>query len=126
MNAMIAIAAGGAIGAVLRYLADAGMTKIAAAGFPWGIFAVNVAGSFLMGLCAAFFTQNASISESLRLFATAGLLGGFTTFSSFSLDAFNLLARGQYGAAAVYIGGSVFFSILALAAGWQIARAVTG
>jgi len=86
-------------------------------GFPWGTLIVNVLGSLLMGLFAGYFLLRTGIPQHMRLFLTTGLLGGFTTFSAFSLDAALLIERHQYGLATAYVAGSVLTSVAALFAG---------
>jgi CrcB protein len=91
--------------------------------FPWGTFAVNVIGSFLIGVAAAWFAfRNDAASQSLRLFLTTGILGGFTTFSAFSLDFALLFERGEFMAAIWYVAGSVGLSLLAIFAGLWVVR----
>jgi fluoride exporter len=114
------VALGGAIGSAARH----GVNLIAnqwGNSFPYGTFAVNVFGSFVMGLLAAILTTKFAGAESMRLFWLTGLLGGFTTFSAFSLDAFNLFQQGQSGTALTYVLASVILSILALVAGFTLA-----
>ncbi len=119
MIQILAVAAGGALGSVCRY----GIGVLTAGlGFPWGTMIVNVVGSFIMGLLVAFFTQNAEISQTTRLFLTVGILGGFTTFSAFSLDSVLLLQKGQTLAAVFYIVASVILSLAALAGGMMLIR----
>lgn len=117
------IAIGGALGAVCRYLAVIGATRVLGAGFPWGTMFVNVLGSFVMGLAVALLMDRVSgdMSRFVPLVMT-GFLGGFTTFSAFSLDAYLLLERGRIGGMVLYAGGSVMVSILALIAGIALAR----
>ena len=122
---LLSVAAGGAIGAVLRYLVVAGSLRLTGPGFPAGTMAVNVAGSFLMGLAAVALMERFPGSWRMAApFLMTGVLGGFTTFSAFSLDALYLLERGRWAAAAVYVGGSVALSVAALAAGLALARRV--
>lgn len=117
------VAAGGAIGASARYLAGVAVTRAVGPGFPWGTLVVNVAGSFLMGV---LIVMVAHLGGTRFLpFLAVGVLGGFTTFSTFSLDAVTLYERGALGAAAGYVIGSVVLSVLALFAGLAMARAVT-
>ena len=113
------VALGGAIGAALRHLVQTGATRLLGGGFPWGTLAVNVAGSFLMGALFAAATQG---SGRLSPFLAAGLLGGFTTFSAFSIDAMALYARGQTGLAGLYVAGSVALSLAGAAAGIAAVR----
>ena len=110
------VALGGAIGAALRYL-----TFLAVA-FPIGTLAVNVIGSFLMGL--AFVMIASKGLDRVALFAMTGVLGGFTTFSAFSLDAVRLYERGDLGQAGLYVVASVVLAILRLVAGIALARAL--
>jgi len=117
------VAAGGAIGAAARYLAGVAVLRAAGPGFPWGTLAVNVAGSFLMGVLIVVLAHLGGTR--FAPFLAVGVLGGFTTFSSFSLDAVTLYERGAVGAAAGYVAGSVVLSLAALFAGLAIARAVT-
>lgn len=123
MNAILAIAAGGALGAILRHGANISAVKLMGHGFPYGTLAVNVVGSFAMGLCIAIFAQYWQPSESMRYFLITGFLGAFTTFSTFSLDFANLWERGAYLHSALYLGGSVILSIAGLFAAMALVRA---
>jgi fluoride exporter len=114
------VAAGGAVGALLRYAAVQGVIYFHPAPFPVGTMLVNVAGSFLIGLLMARY--QVLDSESARLFWVTGVLGGFTTFSAFSWDALQLAQRGALGSAAFYVVGSVALSLVAVAAGHAIAK----
>ena len=109
---------GGGIGAALRH----GVNRLAMSwfgtGFPAGTMIVNVAGSLLMGLLISWLAEGPPASQTLRLFLATGVLGGFTTFSAFSLDALTLWERGQPGLAAAYVGGSVLLSLGAIAVGF--------
>ncbi len=120
MHPLIPVMAGGAIGAAARYLAVAALGW--RGGWPLGTFAVNLVGGFLMGLLAACVLKGAA-SETTRLFVGVGILGGFTTFSAFSLEGFQMIERGQWGMAALYAGASVIGSIAALAVGFGLVRA---
>ena len=118
---VLSVAAGGAIGASLRYLTGVAVLRIVGhTGFPLGIITVNVLGSFLMGLFVGLAAQRGLTH--LSPFIATGILGGFTTFSAFSLEAVNLYERGDLGQAALYITASVAFSILGLLAGLALAR----
>ena len=114
------VALGGALGAVARFYAGKLALALAGPGFPWGTLSVNVLGSFLMGVL--FVALEARGALSLSPFLMAGLLGGFTTFSAFSLDTLLLIERGQSGLALLYIAGSVLLSVAALVAGVVLAR----
>ena len=113
---------GAGIGGALRHGVNVGATRLFGYGFPYGTFIVNVLGSFAMGLLAGFFVYRAGVPQHLRLFLTTGILGGFTTFSAFSLDAALLVERHAYGAAAGYMVGSVAASVAALFFGLAIFR----
>lgn len=113
-----------AIGAGARYLCVQGVTRISGHGFPYGTMAVNIAGSFAMGLLIAWLASRSAGDNALRLFIATGVLGGFTTFSAFSLDFAVLFERGEMMVAFGYVAGSVALSIGALFAGLMLARAV--
>lgn len=120
-STLFLVAAGGAIGASLRYLAGVAVLRmIGVTGFPVSIISVNVIGSFLMGLFVVL-AANRGLTY-LSPFLMTGLLGGFTTFSAFSLEAVTLYERGEPGLAAIYVAGSVVLSILGLMAGFAVAR----
>ncbi|MEM7472132.1 MAG: fluoride efflux transporter CrcB [Pseudomonadota bacterium] len=116
------VALGGAIGAALRFLIGMGIFKATGPGFPLGVLTVNILGSFAMGLFVVFAAKTSNTH--LSPFVMTGLLGGFTTFSAFSLEAYTLFERGQTGAAALYVGASVVLSIAGLIAGIMIARGI--
>lgn len=116
------VAAGGAIGAALRFLVGVGMIKVTGPGFPLGVLSVNILGSFAMGLFVVFAAKTSNTH--LSPFVMTGILGGFTTFSAFSLEAYTLFERGQTAAAASYVGASVLLSIAGLIAGVFIARGI--
>jgi CrcB protein len=113
---------GAGIGGALRHGVNVGAARLFGFGFPNGTLIVNVAGSFLMGLLAGYFAFRPGIGQHVRLFLTTGLLGGFTTFSAFSLDAVLLVERHQYGIAAGYMVGSVAASVSALFFGLAVFR----
>jgi len=125
MNTIIAIAAGGAAGALGRYGMQALALRLFGAGFPYGTLIVNVAGSFLMGLLAHWFLVR-GVSAEVRSLVLVGCLGALTTFSTFSLDAAALYQRGELGAAAAYVILSVMLSIGALFAGLALSRSIVG
>ena len=117
---LVQVAIGGAAGAVLRYLTGLAALRVLGPGFPWGTLTVNVVGSFLMGLIAVgLLARDAQAHSSLLM---TGLLGGFTTFSAFSLDAASLVERGEPLLACLYVAASVGASLAALALGLAIAR----
>lgn len=114
------VALGGAIGSALRFGVGLAVLRVSGSGFPLPILTVNVIGSFLMGLFVVWAVQRGMTAW--QPFVMTGILGGFTTFSAFSLEAFTLFERGQAGAAAAYVALSVIGSIGALAAGVMLAR----
>ena len=124
MNMMFAVACGGALGAMGRHLISGQVMRWAGGGFPWGTLTVNVAGSFLLGLLVEYLAQRWSATQEIRGFLVVGVLGGFTTFSAFSLDAVLLLERGSLIPAFAYIGGNVLLSIGAMFAGLLLFRHV--
>ena len=117
------VALGGGIGAALRYLTYLGVGRLAG-GYPWATLTVNIVGSLLMGLLIGWLMRRGGTGEGLRLFVGVGILGGFTTFSAFSLDFALLWQRGDVGAAFGYALISVAASITALFAGFALVRAV--
>ena len=119
---LIQVALGGAIGASARYLTGVAAMRIAGPGFPWATLVVNVLGSFLMGVLVVALAHKGGTR--LAPFLMVGLLGGFTTFSAFSLDALTLFERGQVWSAAAYVAGSVVLSLAAIAAGIAVSRGV--
>jgi fluoride exporter len=121
---ILAIALGGAIGAVARHLFAAQVMRLAGDGFPWGILLVNVAGSLAMGVLAELFAQKWGASLEMRAFLTVGILGGFTTFSAFSLDTALLIERGQLLSAGFYVLASVAGSMAALFLGLHLVRKI--
>lgn len=124
MKMVLMAAMGGAIGAAGRYLVSVGTMRLIGIGFPWGTLIVNVAGSLVMGLMIEAFALRYSVSNEVRTLLATGILGGFTTFSAFSLDFAVLMERKAQGLAMVYLGSSVGLSILALFAGLYIARVI--
>lgn len=125
MEKLAFVAAGGALGASLRYLAVGWAGRVLGHAFPWGTLLVNVAGSFAMGVLAVLLMERLPGSWGrFAPFLMTGILGGFTTFSAFSLDALALIERGKMAAATAYIGGSVAFSILGLWLGLWCARSL--
>lgn len=115
---------GGGIGAGTRYLVNAGVARLLGTTFPWGIFVINVTGSILMGLLAGFLAAREFEVVPLRTFLATGILGGYTTFSAFSLDFANLLREGQPLEAALYVVGSVGLSLAGVLAGLWLARMI--
>ena len=125
MQHLAIVAAGGAIGASLRHLVNMVSLRLAGPGFPWGTLAVNLAGCLAMGLFIGLAARRVGVPNELRLFVATGVLGGFTTFSAFSLDAVLLWERGEALLAAVYVIGSVVLSLAALVAGLALVRGLS-
>ncbi|MFA4938526.1 fluoride efflux transporter CrcB [Brevundimonas sp.] len=128
MTRFLLVAAGGAIGSVARYGLGLAAGRLAPnAAWPWGTFAANVVGGLLMGLLVGWLAfRGGAQQEAVRLFAAVGVLGGFTTFSSYSLEAVQMIERRQIGLACAYVVGSVVLAILALFVGLMIARRALG
>jgi CrcB protein len=116
---------GGGIGAALRHGVNLGSARLFGTAFPYATLIENVTGSLAMGILAAYFAFKGDASQSWRLFLTTGILGGYTTFSAFSLDAVLLYERGQLGLAALYVVASVALSIGGLFAGLALVRQLT-
>lgn len=113
---------GGGCGAALRHAVNVLSARGFGLGFPYGTFIINITGSLVMGLIAGYLAFKGEASQPWRLFLMTGVLGGYTTFSAFSLDAALLYERGEIGAALLYIMGSVILSIAALAGGLALMR----
>ncbi|WP_092781648.1 fluoride efflux transporter CrcB [Rhodospira trueperi] len=121
---MVAVAAGGAVGAIARYVVTSAVPRLLGHGFPWGTFVVNVLGSLLMGLLIDVMARRWSAPAEARVFLVTGCLGAFTTFSTFSLDVVTLYERGALSTMALYVVGSVLAGIMALFAGMWLGRAL--
>jgi len=124
MKVLFAVAVGGAAGAVARYLVMSAIGAVLGSGFPYATLTVNVVGSFILGLILETSALVWSPGEALRAFLVVGVLGAFTTFSTFSLDVAVLYERGAFAALAAYIVLSVSVSIAALFAGLAVVRAI--
>lgn len=124
MAHILIVALGGAVGASLRHLVNLATLRLLGSNFPWGTLAANILGCFLMGVFIEFLVRRLGVSEETRLFVATGLLGGFTTFSAFSLDVALLWERGAMAVAALYVLTSVIFSIAALFAGLALVKAM--
>jgi CrcB protein len=122
MQASLLVFLGAGLGGVLRHLLNAWVTALLGSAFPFGIMAINILGSTAMGLLAGWLTVKGANGSDLRLFLATGVLGGFTTFSAFSLDTAFLIERGETALAAAYVGASVALSIAGLFAGLWLAR----
>ena len=116
---------GGGLGASLRHAVNMISARGLGTAFPWGTFIINISGSIVMGLIAGYLAFKGEASQPWRLFVMTGILGGYTTFSAFSLDAALLYERGELGLAALYVLGSVALSIAGLFAGLALMRHLT-
>jgi len=121
---LLAVAAGGATGAVLRWLMAGAVQRWAGGAFPWGTFAVNALGSFLLGFLFVWLIERSTATELVRLALTVGLLGAFTTFSTYSLESIRLLQEGALGMAAANVMGQVIVCLVLTWLGIQLARAI--
>jgi CrcB protein len=122
MNPYLIVFLGAGIGGTARYAANLFVPRVMGGDFPWHTLLINIAGCLVMGLVAGWFAHRGDGSGAWRLFMTTGILGGFTTFSAFSLDAMLLYERGQLSMAALYVLASVLVSLIAVAAGLAIMR----
>ena len=124
MYHLLLVALGGAIGAAIRHVVNLGSLRLVGPAFPWGTMAINIAGSFAMGVFVELLARRFNASNELRLFVTTGILGGFTTFSAFSLDFAVLWEKGAAASALAYAFASVFGSLIAIFAGLWLARSL--
>src|ERR1700761_8890330 len=120
---LLAVAVGGGFGSLLRYFVAGAIQSAAWPGYPWGIFIVNITGGLAMGIIVELAALRISMTPETRAFLTTGVLGGYTTFSTYSLDSVLLIQRGAYASATFYIIGSAVLSILAVFAGLYLVRA---
>ena len=126
MHLFLLASLGGAVGAGARYLINVACAHCLTPGFPWATFVINITGSFLMGMVVTGVVPYLGGSAAWRTFLATGILGGFTTFSAFSLEAVDLFQRQQTVLFLIYVLGSVILSFLALVAGFALARAGLG
>jgi CrcB protein len=124
MQNILLAAVGGAIGSVLRYLVGVFSTRWFGPSFPWGTLTVNVVGAFVIGLMVEMIARRFNASPELRVFIVTGIIGGFTTWSSFTLDTMVLFERGATTAAFAYVVGSLVVSFAAIFAGLALGRAM--
>jgi CrcB protein len=125
MYTILAIGLGGGTGSIARYLTIVGCGRLCGTSFPWGTLAVNVLGSFVMGVLAEIFRRHILRDPVLAALLTTGFLGGYTTFSTFSLDVALLFERGELIAAGSYVAASVVLSLIAIGGGLALTRALT-
>lgn len=116
---------GGGLGATLRHFVNIVCARALGTGFPWGTFIINITGSTVMGLIAGYLAFKGAASQPWRLFLMTGVLGGYTTFSAYSLDAALLYERGELASAALYVAGSVALSVAGLFGGLALVRHLT-
>lgn len=121
MSPLLLVMAGGAVGAGARYLFATAAAQAMGLAFPWGTFGVNIVGGFLMGLLVALMPDG---GQTWRLFLGVGVLGGFTTFSAFSLELFSMVARGEAVLGAAYAVSSVAGSVIALLIGLSLGKVI--
>ena len=124
MTMVLAVAAGGAFGAVGRYLAVGWVERAVGHGFPYGTLAVNVLGSFVLGVLLEIMALKWSASPEMRAFLVVGVIGSFTTFSTFSLEVVTLMTWGQTAAAAGYVAASVVVCVVGFWLGMTVMRQV--
>ena len=124
MKVLLAVAIGGAIGAIARFQLSQSFIKSFSGDFIYNIMLANIVGCFLMGVCYEFMNLKMNVGVEWRAFFMVGVLGAFTTFSSFALDVFILVERGSYLNASMYILSSVVFSIVGLFVGIYIMRTI--
>jgi CrcB protein len=122
LAAFLAVGAGGALGSMLRYAVTLVIVERLGPGFPWHTAAINVVGSFAIGAIAAYVQASAGLPPLMSAFTMVGILGGFTTFSTFSYDTMTLISDGAAGLALAYCAGSVLLGVLAAFAGMGLAR----
>ena len=125
MKSYLLVFVGGGIGASLRHAVNMISARGLGTAFPWGTFIINISGSLVMGLIAGYLAFKGEASQPWRLFLMTGILGGYTTFSAFSLDAALLYERGEIASALFYVLGSVVLSIAGLFAGLALVRHLT-
>ncbi|HJQ19718.1 MAG TPA: fluoride efflux transporter CrcB [Gemmatimonadaceae bacterium] len=120
----VSVALGSAVGGVARWALTAWVQTRAGLAFPWGTFLVNASGALLLGFLARFALATPAIGPEMRLLLTTGLCGGYTTFSTFTYETAVLLEQGEYGRASTYVVASVLVALIAMFAGFLLARAL--
>ena len=127
MQAYLIVFFGAGFGGCLRHFVNLLAARWLGMGFPWGTFLINISGSLTMGLIAGFLTFRSGMhgSQHLRLFLLTGILGGYTTFSAFSLDAALLFERGEFGPMFLYVGGSVALALAGVFGGLALMRTLS-
>ncbi|MCI4684062.1 fluoride efflux transporter CrcB [Candidatus Rhodoblastus alkanivorans] len=127
MRAYLLIFLGAGVGGCLRHTVNLIAARLLGTNFPWGTFLINISGSTIMGLAAGYlaFRTGANWTQHVRLFLLTGVLGGYTTFSAFSLDSALLFERGEVVLTAAYVGGSVLLALAGVFSGLFVARALS-
>ena len=127
MQTVVLVFLGAGLGGVLRHIVNVAMARLLGNDFPYGILFINITGALVMGLLGGWlaFRAGAGWTRQVQLFIAVGVLGGYTTFSTFSLDAFRLIERGQIGLAALYVGASVLIGVGGLWAGLALVRSLS-
>jgi len=123
MKIILLIGLGSSIGGIFRYILAEGLQQKLQSTLPFGTFAVNVIGCLLIGIVFGFF-ERGHLSQEWRMFLATGVLGGFTTFSAFSMETVNLLRDGQYWSVLTYLSGSILISLIATIAGFSITKII--
>ena len=113
MSILLSIFLGGGVGALLRFLISEQIDRLFLSSFPFGTIVVNVLGAFLMGLVVSYFADKVNISQNIKMFLTIGFLGGFTTFSTFNLDFYQLFSNGEILASLLYLFVTFTFTVIA-------------
>jgi CrcB protein len=122
MMQLLSVSLGGALGALARYFVATSVNQWGGSSFPWGTLLVNVAGSFLIGALYVLIVERAALPQELKMIVMTGFLGAFTTFSTFSLEAFGLYEQGQLLVALGYVAGSLILCLVAVTLGVTLAR----
>lgn len=126
MQMILAIALGGAVGAVLRHLMASAVTRAFGTSFPYGTLSVNLLGALVLGLLTGLLTHKLTLPLEMKAFLTVGLLGGFTTFSTFAMEGGLLIERGELNTVFLYMAGSVVLGLGAFFIGLKAARMIAG
>ena len=120
MSILLSIFLGGGVGALLRFLICEQTDRLFLSSFPFGTIVVNVLGAFLMGLVVSYFADKVNISQNIKMFLTIGFLGGFTTFSTFNLDFYQLFSNGEILASLLYLFVTFTFTVIAFYLGLSL------
>ena len=120
MGILLSIFLGGGLGSILRFLISDQTNRLFLSSFPFGTTVVNVIGAFLMGLAVSYFADKVNVSQNIKMFLTIGFLGGFTTFSTFNLDFYQLFSNGEILASLLYLFATFTFTIIAFYLGLSL------